>query len=219
MRTAPKPYMDEQSDINAELRADLIDWLVEIHQDFRVVEANQIFSYCLNPNTLHLCVNIIDRYCMKVPVTECKLWLVGAAALLVACKHEERYRPEVRDIAYIPNPTYRGYNLQEILDMEQSILSELEWKISVPTAFPFLHRFLTLLNASPRVGYAAQYYLERSLLEHDMLYYRPSEVCCAAVILAINNPGILLLDEDYERVTPGVVSSTLLSLFKIVATK
>ena len=187
--------MDEQSDINAKMRAILIDWLVEVHLKFR-----------LNPNTLYLCVNIIDRYCMKVHVKRSKLQLVGVTALLVACKHEEIYPPEVRDCVYI---TDRAYNRQEVLDMEQSILRELEWKISVPTAFPFLHRFLTLLNASTTVGHAAQYYLERSLQEHDMLDYRPSEVCCAAVILAINNPDILLLDEDYDRVVPGMVSSTL----------
>lgn len=144
---------------------------------------------------------------MKVAVKRSKLQLVGVTALLVACKHEEIYPPEVRDCVYI---TDRAYNRQEVLDMEQSILRELGWKISVPTAYPFLHRFLTLLNASARVGHAAQYYLERSLQEHDMLSYRPSEVCCAAVILAFSNPDILLQDEDYDRViSPGVVSSTL----------
>lgn len=90
--------------------------------------------------------------------------------------------------------------------MEQSILRELNWKISVPTAHPFLHRYLSLLNASERVSHAAQYYLERTLQEHDMLEYRPSEVCCAAVILAINNPDIRLLDDDDDRFLPGIVS-------------
>lgn len=39
-----------------------------------------------------------------------------------------------------------------------------------------------------------------------MLDYRPSEISCAAVILAINNRDILIMDEDYDRVVPGVVS-------------
>lgn len=185
--------MDAQDDINAKMRAILVDWLVEVHMKFR-----------LNPNTLFLCVNITDRYCSEVAVKRSKLQLVGVTALLVACKHEEIYPPEVRDCVYICD---RAYNHQEVLDMEQSILKVLNWKISVPTAYPFLHRFLSLVDASPRVGHAAQYYLERSLQEHDMLDYRPSEVCCAAVILAITNKDILLLDEDYDRTIKGVVSS------------
>ena len=190
-RTRPHPYMHQQEDINAKMRAILVDWLVEVHMKFR-----------LNPNTLYLCVNIIDRYCSKEDVKRSKLQLVGVTALLVACKHEEIYPPEVRDCVYI---TDRAYTREEVLDMEQSILKVLNWKISVPTAYPFLHRFLSMLGASEYCEHAAQYYLERSLQEHSMLDHRPSEVCCAAVILAINNPDIMLLDEEYHRVSPGVV--------------
>eukprot|EP00804_Cyclotella_cryptica_P002689 CCRYP_009610-RB/>CCRYP_009610-RB protein AED:0.03 eAED:0.03 QI:468/1/1/1/1/1/3/466/426 len=190
-QTCPETYMQGQEDINAKMRAILVDWLVEVHMKFR-----------LNPNTLYLCVNIIDRYCSRVEVRRSKLQLVGVTALLVACKHEEIYPPEVRDCVYI---TDRAYNRQEVLDMEQSILTELDWKISVPTAYPFLHRFLSLVEASTLASHAAHYYLERSLQEHDMLDYRPSEVAAAAVLLAINNPDVLLHDEDYEGVLPGMV--------------
>jgi cyclin B len=187
--------MHGQEDINAKMRAILVDWLVEVHMKFR-----------LNPNTLYLCVNIIDRYCSKIEVRRSKLQLVGVTALLVACKHEEIYPPEVRDCVYI---TDRAYNRQEVLDMEQSILKELDWKISVPTAYPFLHRFLSLVEASTLASHAAHYYLERSLQEHDMLDYRPSEVAAAAVLLAINNPDILLHDEDYDGDLPGMVRNDL----------
>jgi cyclin B len=190
--------MHGQEDINAKMRAILVDWLVEVHMKFR-----------LNPNTLYLCVNIIDRYCSKVEVRRSKLQLVGVTALLVACKHEEIYPPEVRDCVYI---TDRAYNRQEVLDMEQSILKELDWKISVPTAYPFLHRFLSLVEASTLASHAAHYYLERSLQEHDMLDYRPSEVAAAAVLLAINNPDILLHDEDYDGDLPGMVRNDLSTL-------
>lgn len=183
--------MHRQEDINAKMRAILVDWLVEVHMKFR-----------LNPNTLYLCVNIIDRYCSKEDVKRSKLQLVGVSALLLACKHEEIYPPEVRDCVYI---TDRAYTREEVLDMEQSILKVLNWKISVPTAYPFLHRFLSLLHVSTHCEHAAQYYLEKTLQEHSMLDYRPSEICCAAVILAVNNPDIMLLDEDYGRLLPGVV--------------
>ncbi|KAL7473367.1 hypothetical protein ACHAXS_013816 [Conticribra weissflogii] len=189
-QTHPRPYMDEQDDINSKMRAILVDWIVEVHMKFRLV-----------PETLYLCVNIIDRYCSKVVVQRSKLQLIGVTALLVACKHEEIYPPEVRDCVYI---TDRAYDRQEVLDMEQSILRVLNWKISVPTAYPFLYRFLSITEASNMTKHAAKYYLERTLQEHDFLYYRPSVVCAGAVILALNNPDIRVREEDYQRKLPGL---------------
>mmetsp|Transcript_22463 Transcript_22463/g.38418 ORF Transcript_22463/g.38418 Transcript_22463/m.38418 type:complete len:495 (+) Transcript_22463:47-1531(+) len=183
------PYMFRQEDINARMRAILIDWLVEVHMKFRLV-----------PETLYLCVSIIDRYCCKVDVLRSKLQLIGVTALLVACKHEEIYPPEVRDCVYI---TDRAYNRQEVLDMEQEILKVLDWKISVPTAFPFLDRFLCLSDASEMTKHAAAYYLERTLQEHSFLQFRPSVVCASAVILALNNPDIRVQEEDLDRELPG----------------
>lgn len=185
-----EPYMDDQEDVNEKMRAILIDWLVDVHLKFRLV-----------PETLHLCVHIIDRYCSLADVSRIKLQLVGVTALLLACKHEEIYPPEVRDCVYI---TDRAYDRQEVLDMEQSILRVLEWKISLPTAFPFLDRFLSLTKASPMTRHAATYYMERTLQEHDMLVFRPSMVVAASVILALNNPAIRLNEEDYDRELPGL---------------
>jgi cyclin B len=187
--------MFRQEDINARMRAILIDWLVEVHMKFRLV-----------PETLYLCVSIIDRYCCKVDVLRSKLQLIGVTALLVACKHEEIYPPEVRDCVYI---TDRAYNRQEVLDMEQEILKVLDWKISVPTAFPFLDRFLCLSDASEMTKHAAAYYLERTLQEHSFLQFRPSVVCASAVILALNNPDIRVQEEDLDRELPGFVSGQI----------
>ena len=190
-----EPYMYKQEDINTRMRAILVDWLVEVHMKFRLV-----------PETLYLCVSIIDRYCSKVDVLRSKLQLIGVTALLVACKHEEIYPPEVRDCVYI---TDRAYNRQEVLDMEQDILKVLDWKISRPTAFPFLDRFLCLSNASEMTKHAAAYYLERTLQEHSFLQFRPSVVSASAVILALNNPDIRVQEEDLDRELPGFVSTQI----------
>ena len=175
-RTRPRPYMNEQNDINSKMRAILVDWLVEVHMKFRLV-----------PETLFLCINIIDRYCSQVKVRRAKLQLVGVTALLIACKYEEIYPPEVRDCVYI---TDSAYQREEVLDMEQDIVHKLGFRITVPTAYPFLQRFLKLLKATPHVRHAASYYTERTLQEHDMLRYRPSLICASAVVLAFNNPDI-----------------------------
>ena len=184
--------MDRQGDINEKMRAILVDWLVEVHMKFRLV-----------PETLYLCVNIIDRYCSIADVSRTKLQLLGVTSLFLACKHEEIYPPEVRDCVYI---TDRAYDRQEVLDMEQTILRVLNWRISRPTAHPFLDRFLRLTKASPMTRQAATYYLERTLQEHDLLKYRPSMICASAVILALNNPDIPIHEKEDDRELPGLVS-------------
>ena len=72
------------------MRSILVDWLVEVHMKFRLV-----------PETLYLCVNIIDRYLERAFCERTKLQLAGITALLIACKYEEIYPPEVRDCCYI----------------------------------------------------------------------------------------------------------------------
>ena len=62
--------MDTQSDITSNMRKILIDWLVEVHMKYR-----------LRMETLHLAVNIIDRYLSKAPVVRKYLQLVGIVAM------------------------------------------------------------------------------------------------------------------------------------------
>mmetsp|Transcript_15271 Transcript_15271/g.28748 ORF Transcript_15271/g.28748 Transcript_15271/m.28748 type:complete len:476 (-) Transcript_15271:198-1625(-) len=212
----PTMYMSNQNDINAKMRAILVDWLVEVHMKFRLV-----------PETLFLCVNIIDRYCKLVQIKRSSLQLVGVTALLIACKYEEIYPPEVRDCVYI---TDRAYQSSEVLDMEQDIVHKLGFRITVPTAFPFLQRFLSIVDASDLVKHAASYYTERTLQEHDMLKWRPSVICASALVLALNHPDLAREDGrtfDKKRVFlpailmeyTGFEKETIISCAKEISVK
>merc|ERR1719379_1427202 len=106
-------YLEFQPDINAKMRAILIDWLVEVHM-----------KYKLKIETLFLAVNIIDRFLEKKQVTRKKLQLVGVSSMLIASKFEEIYPPEVRDFVYI---TDNAYLKEEILQMEIQILTALKF--------------------------------------------------------------------------------------------
>lgn len=76
--------MDSQPEINDRMRAVLIDWLVEVHQKFE-----------LNPETLYLTINIVDRYLAVKSTSRRDLQLVGVSAMLIASKYEEIWAPEV----------------------------------------------------------------------------------------------------------------------------
>lgn len=199
----PTRYMDRQRQINEAMRSILVDWLVEVHMKFR-----------LAPETLYLCVNIIDRYLGVVQVERKNLQLVGVTALLVACKYEEIYPPEVRDCVYI---TDRAYTRQEVLDMEQNIVSRLEFKLTVPTGYPFVSRFLKILGANQPIKFAANYYMERTLQEYKFISMRQSLVAAAAVCLAWNHAHIRQKGTSKSGVPQILVTYTGFSREEIAA--
>jgi cyclin B len=67
--------------------------------------------------------------------------------MLIASKYEEIYAPEVRDFVYI---TDKAYTREEILAMESSILSTLDFNICTPSSLRFLERFSKLSNANSK---------------------------------------------------------------------
>lgn len=163
--------MIKQKDINQKMRSILIDWLIEVHDKFK-----------LQPQTLWLSINILDRYLENVQILRSKLQLVGISALLIASKYEEIYPPEVKDCVYI---TDNAYDRPEILAMETAMLTKLEYKITVPTGYHFLIRYLNCIQASERTRHLASYYAERNLQESDMLCVQPHKFAAAAVYAAL----------------------------------
>lgn len=74
MKTRPKAgYMKKQHDITNSMRAILVDWLVEVGEEYK-----------LQSETLYLAVNYIDRFLSSMSVLRGKLQLVGTAAMLLA---------------------------------------------------------------------------------------------------------------------------------------
>merc|ERR1711865_828439 len=120
---------ETQTDITAKMRTILIDWLVEVHNKYR-----------LRPETLHLTVNLIDRYLSKKQITRKRLQLIGVAAMFIASKFEEISPPELHDWVYI---TDNAYTKNDVLMMECTMLTTLSFKIVVPTAAHFFEPFAT----------------------------------------------------------------------------
>ena len=96
-------YMDSQQDLNEMMRGILIDWLIEVHDKFELME-----------ETLYLTINVIDRFLAVHQIVRKKLQLVGVTALLLACKYEEVSVPVVDDLILISD---KAYTRREVLDM------------------------------------------------------------------------------------------------------
>lgn len=59
--------------------------------------------------------------------------------MLLASKYEEIYPPQIRDLVFI---TDRAYNRDQILEMESTMANALEFRLTVPTIYCFLLRYL-----------------------------------------------------------------------------
>ena len=104
LKNRPKPgYMKKQSDINHSMRSILVDWLVEVAEEYKLL-----------PQTLYLTINYIDRFLSVMSVLRGKLQLVGTACMLVASKFEEIYPPEVTEFVYITDDTYSAKQVDKI---------------------------------------------------------------------------------------------------------
>ena len=103
--------MEKQPDITMNMRQILVDWLVEVSEEYK-----------LQTETLHLAVNYIDRFLSLMSVQRSKLQLVGTAAMFIASKYEEIYPPDVSEFVYITDDTYTK---RQVLRMEHLVIKVL----------------------------------------------------------------------------------------------
>ncbi|CAN8229275.1 unnamed protein product [Cochlearia groenlandica] len=166
----PLDYMAQQFDITDKMRAILIDWLIEVHDKFDLMN-----------ETLYLTVNLIDRFLSKQAVVRKKLQLVGLVAMLLACKYEEVSVPIVEDLVVISD---KAYTRNDVLEMEKIMLSTLQFNMSLPTQYPFLKRFLKAAQSDKKLEILASYMMELALVDYEMLRYQPSLLAATAVYTA-----------------------------------
>ena len=152
------------------MREVLINWLVEIHQKFKLI-----------PETLYMAVNLIDRIFVKEKIKKSQLQCLGLAALFIAGKYEEIYPPELREYVNIANfQIGKG----EILKMERQILKILNFDLSCPSIYNFLGRYSKLLKADETQFFLAQYLSESQLLDTRMFKYPPSLIAASCLYLS-----------------------------------
>ncbi|XP_072519624.1 cyclin-A2 [Salminus brasiliensis] len=172
LKCRPKAgYMKKQPDITNSMRAILVDWLVEVGEEYK-----------LQNETLYLAVNYIDRFLSSMSVLRGKLQLVGTAAMLLASKFEEIYPPEVAEFVYITDDTYTK---KQVLRMEHLVLKVLSFDLAAPTINQFLTQYFLRQRVDNKVESLSMFLGELSLVDSDpFLKYLPSQTAAAAFILA-----------------------------------
>ncbi len=114
----PSDYLRFQSDITANMTGVLLDWLVEVAEeyarsswrDLRAVVFSHIrVRYHLTNETLHLAKQYIERYLAVQKVVRQRLQLVGVCGMLIAAKFEVGLFPGPS--VSLPSPRSRSRSL------------------------------------------------------------------------------------------------------------
>ncbi|XP_072297886.1 G2/mitotic-specific cyclin-B2-like isoform X3 [Eucyclogobius newberryi] len=164
-----RPHYMQGYEITGRMRALLVDWLVQVHSRFQLLQ-----------ETLYLTVAVLDRFLqvsllLQVqPVSRKKLQLAGVTAMLVACKFEEMFAPAVGDFAYI---TDNAFSKAQILEMEQLLLRSIKFQLGGPLPLHFLRRASKVASSPTQQHYST----------YDEAHLRPIVQLIAKNVVQVND--------------------------------
>jgi hypothetical protein len=171
-------YIYFQTELNEKMRIILIEWLVDV-----------VVKFQLKQETLFLTVTLVDKFLSLNKIIRSVLQLVGVTCLLISCKYEEIYFPEIRDMVYISD---KAFTKDQILQMERDILTSISYEIRPIYPLHFLQIIKEKLNLSDAEFHLCCLMLEISLFDYSMVRYYPSVIACSSVYitLKVKNQGL-----------------------------
>jgi hypothetical protein len=165
--------MDMQPEVQWLMRPYLIDFLIEVHQQFR-----------LRPEVLYLAMNIADRYVSKRVVYKKHYQLVGCAALWIAAKFEDG-KDKVPLVRELVDMCCKTYDESAVIQMEGHVLSTIAWTIGHPTAEAWLRVYTMDGRAEDaRVANIARFLMEVTLFHREFVGIQSAFIAAGALMLA-----------------------------------
>ncbi|XP_007018576.2 PREDICTED: putative cyclin-A3-1 isoform X2 [Theobroma cacao] len=173
-RPLPDYIEKVQKDVTANMRGILVDWLVEVAEEYKLVS-----------DTLYMTISYIDRFLSLNTLNRQRLQLLGVSSMLIASKYEEINPPNVEDFCYITDNTYTK---DEVVKMEADILKSLKFELGNPTIKTFLRRLTRVAQednkaSSLQLEFLGYYLAELSLLDYGCVKFLPSMVAASVTFL------------------------------------
>ncbi len=136
-----------QPNVSPQMRTILVDWMVEVQESFE-----------LNHETLYTGVKMVDLYLSRAsrPVPKTQLQLIGATALLIACKIDERIPPLLDDFVYVCDDAYPK---EEIVKKELEMIRVVDFDVGYPLSYRFLRRYGRVSLVTPTLMIDSTYML------------------------------------------------------------
>jgi cyclin B len=184
----PKPiynYMNDQKEINEQMRSILVDWIIDVHHKFGFTD-----------ETLYMTVLIIDRYSTIRQISRMKFQLLGITALMISCKHEEIDLPKIKDFLYI---TDNAYTKEEMVKMENDVLRALNFNLLFPSPIKFFEYLSVNFNFSKKLHFMGKYLMETFLIDIKNIKYKASVISCACAYIVMKFFKINGYQESYNK--------------------
>lgn len=160
-------YMDGQPHIDAEMRKEVVQWMVASVRCFELL-----------PEVLASAVRLFDMALAKWKTTRKIIQLIGIAGLALAQKfHDDDKDVLVEDWRWISDDIYTR---KGIAGAQRKMAVLLDYNMATPTAFDFVHE-IAMMADMPKVPDVALYRIELSMLDYAMLRFAPSLVAAASL--------------------------------------
>ena len=168
----------------------------------------QVVDFCkFRRETVLIGMSYLDRYLctdkgLEALCNRKQYQLAAMTALYIAIKLHEPLEMETSLLADLS----RGcYNEMEFVDMEQTILSALEFRVNGPTPLGFVQYFMGLIPemvhptvASLVMDYA-RFQIELSVAEQSMVDLKPSEIALGSVLNAMEGMDTALFPPKLQE--------------------
>ncbi|ESN94546.1 hypothetical protein HELRODRAFT_95727 [Helobdella robusta] len=172
----PRPdYMSRQVDLTHKMRATLIDWMVDVTEEFQ-----------MPTEVIHLATNYLDRFLSLMAVNRQRLQLLGTACLLIASKLEDfQTLPSLQQLIYL---TDNACTSNDVIRMEQLVFRTLKFDVSPTTSMALCKHFLEstdIHHDQPLLPHIAMYLADCTLLDGDQfLKYLPSQIASSCICVS-----------------------------------
>ena len=155
--------MKNQIEINNKMRAIVVNWLIDVHDRFKLL-----------PDTLFLGIIFFDRYMSQVKnIKKEKLQLIGVTSLIIACKYEEIFSPEIRDFVCILDRTYEK---EDLMEQENNMLKILKFEVIFPTSLRYYEILRIEFNIEEKYYNYGVYLLTLCLLDSRFSVYSQATI-------------------------------------------
>ena len=198
-----KKYYNEKN------RSIIYHWLVKNNHKWK-----------LKDDTIYMAMNIMDRYISQYKSKNLEFQLIEISSYLIASKYEDIYPPYIDELSQICNYIYSN---DDIIKKEYEILSGLNFDVLYNSSYKFLTFLHSVVdNQNMKLLYLAQFILEISLDNLDILEYSQSERALAALLVSKKILGIkitwnnLRMYYDYDENKIKTVQKKMIPLLNKV---
>ena len=180
--------LNTESEITPEMRAMVVDWLLEVHQIFHFQE-----------KCLFTTIQLMDKYLSKKLISIDQFQLLALTSLNIASKQEEVEYPILDNFITISKNTVTK---QEMIDMENDLISTIKFDILSPTVLDFFQIYASISNLNPVEVSQGLYIMNILLIDINMLKYKNSILAFAVLKLITKEENInkvILFIEDINK--------------------